>query len=806
MLPRRIDWTASFRKLRQKPLYALTVAAALGLGIGAATIVFSWFEGLFLRPLPAVRDSRSLQIFELHRPEYQTTAFSHPDYQELTEGLAGAMEIAAYSMTRVTLSGDGKPEQHWALFVSGNFFSTLELRAGMGRLLHPADTAAEPAAVLGYDWWRTRFKADPAVIGRTIYINRKPVKIAGVAPRGFEGPYTGLSLGLYLPVAASDSLEGAAQRLENRRNEWLTLIARLRPGISQKQASEAARLVARRLDEAHPKAAFHQARLVLKPFWKSPVGAQAIMGPVMLALAGVVLVVLLLSLVNGSGMMLLEHALRGKDMAIRFALGAGTGGLIRYSMAEALLLAALAAGIGLFITSLAADHLQSLVPDIQFPVKLHFPIDAPVLVFSVVAAFLAALFCGFWSGLEARWRSAALTLRGEASTFSQSHEKSRLRGVFIAAQIALSFLLLSSAALFYQSVERAREVDLGFDSHRVSLVRLDLSGNGYGAAEGTALFQRLLSRLAVSPGVEHAALARSVPLGFGDQDLLPVVPDGEASPKQVWGNRVSPGYFATMGIPLMAGRDFNSFDHAESSRVAIVNEALGRRLWNSPSPLGRSFRLGTKRYQVIGVVRNTKIWSLTSDAQPYLYLPLWQSYSPDAAVHVRSKVPPATVYRLVQAELEKQDAALPLVSTQTMSQQVEAALFPQRIALVMLSIFSILGMYLAAVGLYGVTAHAARSRTKEVAIRMALGARPAEICRLVAGQAARLVGAGLVSGAVLSAILSQFLQSMLVGPEAVDARALFGAAALIAVVAILGTWLPTLRATRVQAAAALRAD
>jgi hypothetical protein len=264
------------------------------------------------------------------------------------------MDVVAHSMMRVTLTGAGKPERHWALFVSGNFFSVLQVKPWMGRL-----DAGD--AVLGYDFWRTRFQADPSVVGRTIYLNGQPIKIGGVAPRGFEGPYTWLSLGLYLP-AAKDALEGGSSRLENRRAEWLTLLARLKPGVPRARASEEARVVARRLDQAYPGGTFHQAQVVLNPFWQSSVGAQAIMGPILVALAGVALVVLLLALSNAAGMMLLENALRGRDMAIRSALGAGSSGLLRYCVAEVLLLAALATGAGLLITKLAADYMQAPVP------------------------------------------------------------------------------------------------------------------------------------------------------------------------------------------------------------------------------------------------------------------------------------------------------------------------------------------------------------------------------------------------------------------------------------------------------------
>jgi putative ABC transport system permease protein len=299
-------------------------------------------------------------------------------------------------------------------------------------------------------------------------------------------------------------------------------------------------------------------------------------------------------------------------------------------------------------------------------------------------------------------------------------------------------------------------------------------------------------------------MATSVPLGFDDHNRIRVLPEGQAVERQVWSNNVSPAT-CQHGYPLLGGRDFTDLDRAESGRVAIVNEALARKLWNSRLPLGKAFVTGGERYQVVGVVRNTKVWSLTQESQPYLYMPLWQSFSTEVAIHVKSWQRPGSVYRLVESQLAERDASLPVVSSQTMSQQVDAAVFPQHIALVILSVFSLVGIYLAAVGLYGVIAHAARSRTREIAIRMAVGATSGEICRMVTRQTVKLVAVGLCAGA-LAAALSSLLGAVLFGAGGIDLLSLAGAAAMIALVAILATSVPTFRAMRVQAATALRTE
>jgi predicted permease len=450
--------------------------------------------------------------------------------------------------------------------------------------------------------------------------------------------------------------------------------------------------------------------------------------------------------------------------------------------------------------------LQALVPDIQFPLKVQFSVDGPVLGFSLLTATLAAVFCGAWNGVAARWQGTMLAMRGEMSTSSASRGGARLRGVFIAVQIALTFLLLSSAGLFYRSVGRAREGDLGFDARFLSVVRVDLSGSRYTPAECAALLRTLRSSLSNVAGIQSVSMATSVPLGFDDHNRIRVLPEGQAVERPVWSNSVSPDYFASMGIPLLGGRDFTDLDRAESGRVAIVNEALARKLWNSSLPLGSVFVTGGERYQVVGVVRDTKVWSLTQESQPYLYLPLWQSFSTEVAIHVKSWQRPGSVYRLVESQLAKRDASLPVVSSQTMSQQVDAAVFPQHIALVMLSVFSLVGIYLAAVGLYGVIAHAARSRTREIAIRMAIGASSGEICRMVTRQTVKLVAVGLCAGAALAAASSSMLGAVLFGAGGIDLVSLAGAAAMIALVAILATSVPTLHAMRVQAATALRSE
>lgn len=796
-MPTRMDWIAGLRRLRRKPLYTLSVVLAFSIGIAAVTIVFSWFDGLFLRPLPGVHDSRSLQVFKLHRADYETTAFSGPDYEDLAQGLSSSMDVAAYSMSRVALSGDGRPEQHWALFVSGNFFETLGLQPAAGRLIQPSDTVAKPVVVVSYDWWRSRFHGDPAIVGKTIYLNRRPVQVAGVAPRDFQGPYTGLSFGLYLPLSVRDTVEGGSPRLAFRQSKTLTLLARLKAEVPPTQASESARVAARWLDQAHPRSTFEDAELVLTPLWRSPAGAQAVMGPVMLALGGVVWMVLLLACINACGVMLIESSLRRKEMAIRLSVGAGSGGLLRVCLAEATLLAALGAAAGVLVAHFAVGHLQDLIPALPFPAKLTFRIGAPVLAAALAAAIVAALFCGIWSGLEARRQSATLRLR---------RERSRMRSVLSAAQIAASFLLLSASAAFYRSVEKSRSVDLGFDAQSVILDRVDLTGGSYTPALARGLLQNALARAREIPSVEAASLARAMPFGLGDQERLTVAPAGDTPSQAVVVNRISPGYFATLGIPILSGRDFSDLDGATSVRVAIVNEALAIRLWPAGSPMQRDLLVDGRRAQVVAVVRSTKQWSLTDESQPCLYLPIWQSDARFATLHMKSRAGAGAIHRAVERELERLDPALPLSPGLTMAQQVETAIFPQRVALVVLGIFAIAGMYLAAIGLFGVIAHMAQSRAGEIALRMALGATAADICRMMTKHAGALVLSGLGAGIALSLIVSPVLRSVLVGQSGIDLASAAATAGVILLAAAIATALPTRRAMRVQPAAALRGD
>jgi predicted permease len=483
-------------------------------------------------------------------------------------------------------------------------------------------------------------------------------------------------------------------------------------------------------------------------------------------------------------------------MAIRLSLGAGSGGLMRVCLAESVLLAALGASAGVLVAHFAAGHLQDLVPPLPFPVKLTFRIGAPVLAAAVAAATVAALFCGAWCGLEARRQSASLRLR---------RERSRSRGVLVASQIAASFLLLSASAAFYRSIEKSRAADLGFDPRSISLDRVDLNGGRYTAAEARTVLQTALARIRETPGVETASLARTTPFGLGDQERATVAA-GAASPQIVAVNRVSPGYFAMMGIRLAEGRDFSDADAARSAPVAIVNEALAARLWPHGSPIGRDLLVDGRRTRIAALVGTAKLWSLTDEAQACLYLPIWQSDARFATIHVKSRAGSAAIHRAVQRELERLDPALPVSPEHTMEQQVETAIFPQRVALVVLGIFAAAGMYLAVFGLFGVIAHAAQSRSGEIALRMALGATPGEVCRLMVRQASVLVLPGLGGGVLLAAMASPLLRSVLVGQSGIDLASTGATAGVIILAAVLATWLPTLRAMRVQPAAALRGD
>jgi predicted permease len=794
-------------------MFTLVATVSLGLGIGFATTIFACMERVLLTPLPGVGDNAGLGLVWKMDQDGDLNALSYPDFKDLQKSGKRMSGLAGHTMATVSLSRYGKPDRQWALYVSGNFFEVLRVAAARGRLLSATDETApgaNPVVVVSYNYWMQARGGDPDIVGKAIAINKQPFTIAGVAGPEFLGPYTGLSFNIYIPLTMLDPLDPAHKRLADRNAGFISGIGRLRPGATRQQAAAELSVLSQQLAAGHNDTRRGNARVAVFALWNSPVGTQAFLGPVLLAMSGVAVVILLVVCLNIVTLMLVRSDAGRREVAIRLALGANRWRLARPFLAESLLLALLGGGFGILAARAASDAIPKLAPAIGLPLFLNFPVDWRAAVLNFAVAILLAAACAVIPAVKASRLDTASALREMGSSIAGSRRSSRWRHALSVGQIALSFTMLVCGGLFLRSAQKAQQIDLGFNPNGVELASIDLATSSYQEDAGQRLYHRLIEELRTVQGVRGIALARTVPLGFGGNDRVDFAPEGyQPKPDEVmsaWTNTVTPDYFALLGIPLARGRGFTEQDISTAPAVAVVNEALALRYWPGRDAVGQRFRTGKAMVQVVGVVNNSKIAMQSRKAVPYLYLPLAQFYRARVTIHARSQENPAAVLAAIEQVVSRLDPEIPVFDMKTLDQQVRAATFPQHLAAVLLGFFGLLGVQLTIVGVYGTLAQAVKERRKEIGVRVALGASPGEVRNMVLKRALRYIATGLLIGLVLSSAASVVLASFFVGIQRVDPISIGLAALFISATVLASAYLPARRAAGLNPLAALRSD
>jgi predicted permease len=800
----------AFRFLRFNPVFAIVATVSLGLGIGFATTIFTCMEGVLLTPISGAADNAGLGLVWGADQEGDLSALSYPDFKDLRKGVTKMTGLAGHVMSTVSVSGNGKPDRQWALCVSGNFFDVLQTSAARGRLLSGSDettAGANPVAVISYSYWQGAFGGDPRIVGRNIAINKQPFTIVGVARPDFFGPYTGLSFNLYIPLTMLDQLDPVRKRLADRNAGFISAIGRLRPGATHQEAAAELSILSQQLTAENNGARGRFSIAVFK-LWNSPVGTQAVLGPVLTAMTGLEIFILLIVCLNIATLMLVRSDAARRDGAIRLALGARRWNLARPFLAESLILALLGGTFGIFAARAALAAVPLLAPSIGLPLSLNFPIRWP----SVAVNFCIALMVGLTCSLLPAWYTSRLetatVLREVGAGIAGSQRGSRWRSVLSVGQIALSFTMIVCGGLLLRSVQRAQHADLGFNPAGVEIASIDLATSSFQEEAGQRFYSRLLDELRSAPGSRSVALARSVPLGFSGNDRIDFFPEGY-QPKTnetmtAWANEVTSEYFATMAIPLLRGRGFTERDTAAAPFVAVVNEAMARQYWPGRDCIGQKFRSGKNVVQIVGVVKNAKLSSLNRDAIPYAFVPLGQFYRPRVSIHVRSQESPGAVFATIHSTVARLDPEIPIFEEKTLDQQVGAALFPQHLAMVLLGFFGLFGVQLTAIGIYGTLAQTVKDRRKEIGVRVALGATPGKIRNLVLRRALRFIAIGLGIGFVLSSIASFTLASIFAGIQRLDPLS-FGVGMLLILVTVLAAaYLPARHAAGLDPLASLR--
>lgn len=806
---------SAWRQLIRAPGVTAIAILSLALGIGANSVVFCWIETILLRPLPGVRDGGEMvALLSTHRGAVLHTV-SPPDiasYAELDDVFAG---VIGSQITPACLTIDGESEWLYGQIVTANFFDVLGVRTlpGLGRTFLPEEgtsAGAAPVLVLSESFWQRRFHRDPSVIGRSVDLNRHSFTIVGVVPAEFHGTMSGLVADFWAPVTMHREVAGFGS-LHHRGDRWLHTQARLRPGVDLDQARAAVDVKARQLAAAYPEN--RDVGVAVVPLWQAPYGGQAIFLPALRILATVGVVILLIVAANVANLLLARATARERETAIRLAIGAGRGHLIRQWLTESLLLAIAGGVLGLLLTTWASVLFEVFMPETPLPAGYDFAISGRVLAFTAVITLATAVVFGLAPALHAAKSNLNDVLKQGGRTGSAGGRAARLRGALVVAEVALALVLLVGAGLCLAGFRNARAIDPGFDPRHTLVAGLRIGMNGYDESTAPAFFQRLRQRLAAAPGVEHVALASWLPLGFeGGPSVGLAIAGYTPAPHEdmdVSYSVISPDYFATLRIPLLAGRDFTDQDDTASRPVAIINETMAQRYWPGRNPIGRhfSFERGANQLEVVGVARDGKYRQLNEASQPFFYLPSRQNtWELNLSVILRTTGDPRALAGTLRKEIAALDPQVTVWATLPMIEYVEAAYLVNRIAMALLSVLGLLALALAAMGIYGVMAYAVGRRVPEIGIRMALGAAPGDVSRLVIRDGLRLLGLGLALGATGAWFAGNGLAHALPGVSAHHVPTFAGVALLLTLVTVFASWLPARRAARVDPLVALRQE
>ena len=813
------DVRYAFRSLLGNPGFAGVAVLMLALGIGANSTIFSWVNSVLLDPLPGTaRTSELVQLTYLYRGDVMPTV-SYPDYQDISSAATTVTGITGYDDLAVGVVVDREAERAWAQIVTSNFFDVLSAPISFGRGFSPDDEkpGTAPAVVLSDAYWRRRFNTDPAVIGRQIKINTQPFTIVGIAARGFHGGVSGLSYDMWLPIGTQPMVMPGGNRLDVRGSRWLAIIGRMAPGASRDQVrDELDSIIAGMRDKWGSQGRYIDHRAGVFAMDNAPDGGIAVLRPVLLILTAVAAVVLLITCANLAGLLLARASARQKEIAIRLSMGAGRWRIVQQLLIEGTVLATLGGVAALVALRWTAGLLIGFAPPSELPIYLHVAVDSTVVWFTAAVAFATVLLFALAPAAQAAPADVATTLRDSGSA-ARAFGRHRLRRALVAAQVALSISLLVGAGLCLRSLDQATRMTPGFRADGVVVGWLDLFSAGYTPEEGRRHYARMLERVRALPGVESATLSRRIPLGFVGGSFSDVTVEGHAAsdrdPQGVAFNYVGPDYAATLGIPMVAGRDLSRDDVAATPRVAVVSESMARIFWQDRDPVGGRFMFGRPRRDqepqwitVVGVSKDIKQRSLTERPQPNLVLPILQFYSSTAVLNVRTAIGVETMGSQLQQVMRELDPSVPFYNVSLLSDHTKAATFQQKLAGDLLVVFGVLALALAGIGSYGVLSYLVGLRRREIGIRLAVGATRGDVFRLIAGGGARLIGLGLAIGLLLSIAVGIGLQSLLIGIEPTDPVTYAGVIGILTLVAAAACLVPARRAASLDPATTLREE
>lgn len=820
------DIRYAFRWLGKSPAFTLLAVASFAIGIGFNTALFTLVDAVLFRPLPVERPDRLVDIYTSSSDGDTYATSAYPDFVDWKAQNTVFSDMMAYSGSLAALSLSDHSRLALGEVVTGNYFQVLGVRARLGRTLLPEDDVpgADRVAILSHRTWTRDFGASPAAVGQTVRIHGQPYAIVGVAPSEFTGMMPVLSPELWTTVAHVDDVEPMGiqdnvpsptgnSRIDRRGQHWLFVKGRLKPEATVEQAAANFHLLGDQLMASYPQTNKNRKLSVMRTsdVHLHPVADQTLL-PIASGLMLVVGLVLLIACANVASMLLARASGRQKEIGIRLAMGANRSRIVRQLVTESLVMAALGSAAGLGLAWLLLRGAMAMTLPIPIPLSLGLQMDVRVLAFSTLVTMVAGLVAGLAPALKATRLDLVGELKGDVAVVAASRRRFTLRDSLVAAQMAVTTVLLVVAGLLSRSLLSAQKTSIGFRSEGVAVLSAELDMIGYSAERGKAFWDQAAPRVRAIPGVLSVALTERSPFSINynrSSIFFPerAVPDDRGTPVDV--TRVTPEYFETLRIPILRGRGFSTGDTPSSPGVVVVNEAFAKKYWPDQDPIGRRFRtrgVDGPDFEVVGLSANYRVNTVGEPATPYIHFAATQRPSNGYEVLARTRGDAGLLLAAIRKELLSMEPNLVFVQNQTMQTQVGATLFPAKAGAWAVSAVGLVAMLLAAIGLYGVIGYSVSRRTKEIGVRMALGARPGDVSGLVMRQGLRVAGSGMIVGAIFAVMAGFAISGALYGISPVDPIAWLGATALLLGVAALANLVPAQRAARVKPWLALRTE
>jgi predicted permease len=815
------------RLLAKSPGFTVVAALSLALGIGANTTIFTLVNAVLLHPLPVEDPSQLVSVFATDERNRDAAGFgflqlSPANFKDLRDKNDVFTDMTSHQGIPMSISGGtGEPQQVFGEIVSGNYFTVLGARPLIGRGFLP-DEDVNPGeklvCVLGYGEWQKRFGGEPSIVGRDISLNGRKFTVVGVMPSGFKGTNAIGAPALWVPYMTYKEMTAGVVleliRPESRRGLVLNATGRLKPGVTVQQAEANLKTIARQLEEAYPNenrgrsvTLVPLAQSTINPGFRSNIVAA---GGVLMTIVGLVLVI---ACANVANLLLARAATRQKEIAVRLSLGASRGRLVAQLLSEGTLLAIIGGAAGLLLAYWAQGLLWSFRPPFLQPDAIDLRTDTRVLLFTLVVSLATGVLFGLAPAIQSSRPDLAVELKEKTSAPTGSGRVFSLRNLLVAAQVALSLVALVGAGLFLRSLRNAQAINPGFDAERLATLTFDLGGQGYAEARGQQFQRDALERARAVPGVQHASLSSTIPL-FAGGFARTVFLEGQDTSDRRSGRLVqitvgSPTLLETLGIPILRGRTLADTDQPNTPAVVVINETMAKRFWPDQDPIGKRFKFFGQDFfnQVVGVAKDSKYNFVGEDPTPYIYQSTTQVYQPAVSMIVKAQNPGAVLGTL-RREIQQLDKNLPLTAVFTLEEVFDQSLWPPRMAASLLLIFAGLSLLLAVIGIYGVMAYAVNQRTREIGIRMALGASRQEVLQMVVLQGFRLtligVAAGLALAFLVTRAVSSALGNLLINVNPTDVMTFVVVPVVLTMAALAASYLPALRATRIDPMVALR--